>query len=78
MCIRDRQVFDVAALNCQCYFCCCCFLLLWVPLIASPQKTREQVIRTRKLIAAMSPRENILVVIDWLDFYTVESAARYG
>ena len=48
--------------NYQCYFyCCCCFLLLWVPLVASPKKTREQVVyfvRTRKLIAAMSPRED--------------------
>ena len=47
-------------------------LLLWVPLVASPKK---QVVC--KLVQPCLPGK-ILVVINWLDLYTVESAALYG
>ena len=52
--------------------------VLWVPLVASPPKTREQVVYV--LVSSLQPRRlgEILVVINWLDLYTVESAARYG
>ena len=80
----DRgQVFGVAARTITSTAAALLLLLLLLHFCVvgssrrKPQKTREQVVRTRKL---MQPCRlgKILVVINWLDLYAVESAARYG